>query len=410
MNIVGIISEYNPFHNGHLHQINEIKKIFKNNVMIICLLSSNFVQRGEPAFADKYARADMAILNGADMVLEYPSLFCCSSAETYADNAVYILNKIGIINYICYGSKSFDNDNVKRLSSFLADESIDYKKILKTELSKGVSYAKARENALVSFFNSSETDIKNLTETLKSSNDILAIEYEKALLRQKSDLSTIPIERIGCDYNDPDLKEAFSSATAIRKSLLTYPKIFKSIEKNIPYSTKNILESYSEIKHFGSIDLFEELIFYSIASKNTNEIRNFPLVNEGIENLLKKNVFSSGTINEFIQSSINKRYPVTRIQRLLIHILLGMDKCICTRFRRPGYIRILACTDKSLLSLISLKSELPVFTSLKKSYDASDLNLKTLIEFENKACDIYNMVCLKNKSDYCSEFSIKPKI
>lgn len=410
MNIVGIISEYNPFHNGHLHQINEIKKLFHNDVIIICLLSSNFVQRGEPALTDKYTRADMAISNGAGIVLEYPSLFCCTSAEAYADNAVYILNNIGIIDYICYGSKASDNDNVKKISSALAEESDDYKDILKSELSKGVSFPKARANALVSLMNDCDMENNRLSETLKSSNDILAIEYEKALIRQKSALFTIPIERIGSDYNDQSLKETFSSATAIRKQLLSNPEDIQSLEENIPLSTMEILKNYTKIKNYGSMDLFNDLILYSIISKSNKEIRNFPLVNEGIENLLKKNVHSSRSVFDFVQSCINKRYPATRIQRLLIHMLLGADKDIYSRFKRPGYVRILACADKYLLSQISQKSKLPIFTSLKKSYNVSDLNVKTLIEFENKACDIYNMVCLKDKSDYCSEFSIKPKI
>jgi predicted nucleotidyltransferase len=171
-----------------------------------------------------------------------------------------------------------------------------------------------------------------------------------------------------------------------------------------------ILKNYTKIKNYGSMDLFNDLILYSIISKSNKEIRNFPLVNEGIENLLKKNVHSSRSVFDFVQSCINKRYPATRIQRLLIHMLLGADKDIYSRFKRPGYVRILACADKYLLSQISQKSKLPIFTSLKKSYNVSDLNVKTLIEFENKACDIYNMVCLKDKSDYCSEFSIKTKI
>ena len=409
MNIVGIISEYNPFHNGHLHQITEIKKLFKNNVAVICLLSSDFVQRGEPALLDKYARARMAISNGADMVLEYPTLFCCATAEAYADNAVYILNNIGIVDYISYGCKSSDIDCVKKISSLLAYESNEYKEILKAELSKGLSFPKARQHALIKLLNKSDTDIYKLSETLKSSNDILAIEYEKALIRQKSNILTVPIERTGSDYNDPCMKENFSSATAIRKYLLSKEFINnKVLADNLPRSTLKILEDYSKVKHFGSMDLFEDLIIYSVVSRSEKQLKKFPLVNEGMENLLKKNVFSGNSVNDFINACVNKRYPATRIQRLLIHILLGADKSISGKYKRPGYVRVLACRDKSLLSMLSSKSSLPVITSLKKSYDDSDLNLKTLIEFENAACDIYNAVCLKDKSHYCNEFSVKP--
>ncbi|MFA5340984.1 MAG: nucleotidyltransferase family protein, partial [Clostridia bacterium] len=256
MNIVGIISEYNPFHNGHLHHINEIKALFKNNVIIICLLSSNFVQRGEPALVDKYARADMAISNGADMVLEYPTLFCCASAEAYADNAIYIFNNIGIIDCISYGSKSFENNDVKKISEILANETEHFKEILKHELAKGISFPKARENALSHFFMTLNDESESIAKTLKSSNDILAIEYEKALIRQKSKILTIPIERIGSDYNDPNLSERYSSATAIRKSILSHTDNISCISDNVPSSTHDILKNYSENMKFGYLDAF----------------------------------------------------------------------------------------------------------------------------------------------------------
>ncbi len=410
MNTVGIISEYNPFHNGHLHHLNEIKSLFNQDVRIICLLSSNYVQRGEPALVDKYTRADMAISNGADMVLEYPALFCCTSAEAYADNAVYILNNIGIIDYISYGSKSFDNDSVRKISAILANETKDYKVLLKNELSKGLSFPKAREKALSRFFLRTQDESELITKTLKSSNDILAIEYEKALLRQKSSIITIPVERIGSDYNDPDLKECYSSATAIRKSILSTPESVSFIKSNVPYATLEILKEYSKNMSYGSINIFEDIIFYSLISKKDCDIKKYPLVNEGIENLLKRTINSSRSIEEFIQSCTTKRYPSTRIQRLLIHIMLGADKDIYGLFKRPEYVRVLACKDKSLLSHISVNSKLPIITSLKKSYNNADQKIRTLIEFENKACDIYNMICLKDKCQYTNEFSVKPKI
>ena len=328
MKTVAIKSEYNPFHNGHLHQIKMIRKLFGETVSIINLLSSNYVQRGEPALTDKYSRADMAICNGSDMVLEYPSLFCCQSAEAYADNAVYILNNIGIIDYIIYGSKSFHNDNIKRISKILSNETSEYKEALKKELSKGISFPKARENALCKLINTPDFLYDNLSVPLKSSNDILAIEYEKAIIRQKSVLCTLPIERIGSDYNDPCLNGCYSSATAIRTTILSDLNNLQAVKGNIPYSTFNILQEYSKNKFYGSFDLFSDIISYSIISKCIKEIRNFPLINEGLENLLKKNVPLCNSVNELIQRCTTKRYPSTRIQRLLMHMLLGADNDI----------------------------------------------------------------------------------
>jgi len=410
MNIVGIICEYNPLHNGHKHQIDEIKALFKNDALIVCLLSSNYVQRGEPALVDKYARADMAIESGADMVLEYPTLFCCTSAEAYAQNAIYLLNSIGIIDYISYGSKSVDSNNVKSISSILANEPSQYKIMLKDELSRGLSFPKARENALSEYLENKGYNINSYRQTLQSSNDILAIEYEKALIRQKSQIKTIPIKRVGSDYNDDSLCDTFSSATAIRKTLSENNGYLTKISEQIPITTKRILKEYKKYKCFANIELFKDIISYSIIEKDASELCLYPLVNEGIENLLQKYVTSSSSISTFIDSCVTKRYPSTRIQRLLMHIMLGANKGLYSKYKKPEYIRVLASKNKNLLSLLSNTSNLPVVTSLKKSYDSFDLNKKGLIEFENKACDIYNHVVLKDKNNYKSEFSIKTKI
>ena len=410
MNIVGIICEYNPLHCGHKYQIDEIKALFKNDALIVCLLSSNYVQRGEPALVDKYARADMAIECGADMVLEYPTLFCCSSAESYAHNAIYILNSIGIIDYITYGSKSVDSNNVKSISSILANEPSQYKKFLKDELSKGLSFPKARESALSIYLTDKGYNIHSLKQTLQSSNDILAIEYEKALIRHKSNIKTIPIKRVGSDYNDGNLYDTFSSATAIRKTLSDNNGCLKNISEQIPITTHRILDEYKKYKCFANIELFKDIISYSIMEKDANELCLYPLVNEGIENLLQKYVTSSSSITTFIDSCVTKRYPSTRIQRLLMHIMLGANKGLYSKYKKPEYIRVLASKNKNLLSLLSNTSNLPVVTSLKKSYDSFDLNKKGLIEFENKACDIYNHVVLKDKNNYKSEFSVKIRI
>lgn len=410
MNIVGIISEYNPLHNGHKHQIDAIKALFNNDVYIISLLSSNFVQRGEPAIVDKYARADMAIKCGVDMVLEYPTLFCCASAEAYAQNAIYIFKNTNITRYLCYGSKSTESQYVKIISEYLAFEPEEYKTALKQELDKGISFPKARENALACCLSKQGLEEQAIRNTLKSSNDILAIEYEKAIIRQNAKIETIPIKRIGSDYNDTELIEGFSSATAIRSHLLSTNECFDTISDHVPNSTLEILKVYSLNKRLADMELFKDIITYSILQKDKTNLKRFPLVNEGLENLLKKHINNHNTIASFIDTCMAKRYPSTRIQRLLIHIILGANIDICYKYKKPEYIRILACNDKTLLTYISNNSSLPIVTSLKKAYKSFDLHKKGLVDLENKACDIYNLICLKDSSTYINEFSVKTKI
>jgi len=254
MKIVAIICEYNPFHSGHEHQIREIRKKFSNRVKIVSLMSSNFVQRGEPALVDKYTRAKMARKAGADIVLEYPSFFCVSSAESFAQKAIYILNKLNCVDYICYGSESNNKKAIKEIAKVLVEEPQNFKEKLKTYLKEGFSFPKARHLALEEYFRKSKTKTdKDFDLILSSSNDILGLEYEKALILEASDISSFTIKRRGSDYKDSNIEKSYSSAGAIRKLILENENAINLLDmnqNNMPKDSIDLLKEYNKNHDF----------------------------------------------------------------------------------------------------------------------------------------------------------------
>ena len=212
MNVLGIVSEYNPLHSGHVYHIAASREK-TGATHAVCVMSGNFVQRGEPAIVDKWARAKMALNSGIDLVIELPVVFACASAEIFARGAVRILNQTGIINYLCFGSEQGELETLKRIASVLAEEPSEFRTSLKKYLKQGLSFPAAREKALTGYLRDVPGGI------MDKSNNILAIEYLKALITTGSGMEPVTIRRKGSGYQDSIITETFSSATAIRNFL-----------------------------------------------------------------------------------------------------------------------------------------------------------------------------------------------
>ncbi|MGL5084152.1 MAG: tRNA(Met) cytidine acetate ligase, partial [Clostridium sp.] len=209
MNITGIITEYNPFHNGHLYHLDSAKSRTSSDG-IICIMSGNFMQRGEAAMVDKFERTKMAIENGVDLVLELPTFYALSSAEQFAKGSVSILNSLGVVNNIFFGSECGNVDDLIKIAKVLVHEPLEFKEELKINLDKGLTFAKSREISLVKLLKD-----ENLSQILQNSNNILGIEYIKALLTLNSEISPLTLKREGASYNDKTLSSQFASATSI---------------------------------------------------------------------------------------------------------------------------------------------------------------------------------------------------
>ena len=389
-NVVGIIGEYNPFHNGHAYHVQKTKEI-TNADYIIAIVSGGFVQRGNVSLIDKWSKADMALTNGIDLVIELPTVYSISSAENFAYGAIKILNSLKIVDTLSFGSESCNLEALEKIADILIEEPAEFKTLLEHELSKGLSFPKARENALLMYLN----DIRKYTNILSSPNNILAIEYLKALKRTKSKIKPIAIKRVNVGYNDLGTKNNFASATAIRKKIIDNTP--SGISKLMPSSSYKIL--YNSIKkghYVKDIKAFEKQILYVLRKMSLEEIKNLPDVSEGLENSIKNAADSCNTITEFMNIVKTKRYTSTRIQRILLYALLGITKNDMKNSQKiQPYIRVLGMNEKGkeLISKISrFRTKLDIITSVKKYVDSNpNKDSLNMLNIDINATNVYTL-------------------
>jgi predicted nucleotidyltransferase len=383
MKTLGIIAEYNPFHNGHLYQLEKAKEI-TGAASTICVLSSNFVQRGEPALLNKWVRTKAALLSGIDLVIELPALYSISSSEYFAFSSVKILNDLNIVDYLCFGSEDGKLDYLDKISKILSHEEPLFKSSLKTHLSKGDSYPKAREKAILE----NNPDIP--PHFLKGSNNILGVEYLKALQKLNSTIEPITIKRISNAYNQKDLTGKISSATSIRSHIHS-----PDIKETMPKSSYDLLEE--EILKGRSPNLikdYETLILGILRINSKDQLKNLPYMEEGLHNRLYHASQKSGNLEELFRNLNTKRYPQTRMNRILMNALVGITKNDLVWVTQSGgapYARILGFTKKGehLLSQITKTATIPIITNLKEAKNASNPILQRVAQIEERATNLY---------------------
>ncbi|MFQ7821123.1 nucleotidyltransferase [Clostridium sp.] len=383
MNITGIITEYNPFHNGHKFHLEESKKQTKSDGTI-CIMSGNFVQRGGPAIIDKWKRTEMALNNGVDLIIELPTFYAVSSAEFFAKGAVSILNSLNIVNNLFFGSEIGDAKALSEIAKVLVSEDERFQNILKENLSLGLTFAKAREKSLIEYLNSSE--INNI---ITSSNNILGIEYIKAILKLNSSINPVALKREGSNYNDKSLSQTFSSATSIREVLKNTSNI-EDLKNIIP------LESYEVFSKLQEQDYrftFEEEMFKYIKYKiqtNCVNFNNLYEVTEGLDNKIIKEISSSNSLHEFILKIKSKRYTYSKISRILTHIYLGLDNDDFKDIANENnlYVRVLGFnkTGREILSLIKANSSIHLITKVPRFTN------NPLLKFDLQATACYSLL------------------
>lgn len=388
--ILGIIAEYNPFHNGHLYHLEKSKQLTGCN-STIAIISGNFTQRGSTSLVDKWKKTKMALLNGIDLVIELPTLYSISSAENFADGSIKILNSLGVVDFLSFGAETVDINLLNNISNILYDEPETYKTLLSNELKKGLSFPKARENALLACVDNSN-DYLNI---LSSPNNILAIEYLKALRRYNSNINPVSIIRYKSQYNSKSFSDNIASATSIRE--LVKNDNFGEIKGLVPESTYSILLESIKNKHIVlDLNIFEKEIIYVLRKMSIEEISELPDVFEGLEFNIKNAVNSCNTIDELIKRIKSKRYTYTRIQRILLYALLGITKNDMEISKNVlPYIRVLGFNEngKKLISEISKRNpELKIVTSVKKFVDTNiDKNLEIILNKDILATNVYTI-------------------
>ena len=346
---------------------------------------------GSTSIIDKWEKTKIALSNGVDLVIELPVLYSISSAENFADGAIKILNSLGIVDYLSFGTESSDLNILNDIASILVDEPDEYKNILSTELKQGLSFPKARENALLNFFN----DDSKYKDALSSPNNILGIEYLKALKKYKSEIEPICVKRFEAEYNSNNFSNNIASATAIRN--LVKNKDFDIIKNLVPSNTYSILIENIKNGHIvEELNIFEKEIIYVLRKMSIDEIANLPDVSEGLEFAIKDAANSCNNIIEFVSMVKSKRYTSTRIQRILLYALLEITKKDMEISKNTlPYIRVLGFNEngKKLVSEISKNnSELKIITSVKKFVDTnSDKNLNQLLNKDVFATNVYTI-------------------
>ena len=388
--VIGIIAEYNPFHNGHLYHLQKSLEITGSSYSV-AVISGNFTQRGSTSLVDKWAKAEIAIKNGIDLVLELPLLYSISSAENFAEGAIKILDSLKVVDYLSFGSESGDISTLNMVADILYKEPKAYKNILSHELSKGLSFPKARENALLMYLN----DIRRFSNVLSSPNNILGIEYLKALKNLKSPIIPVTVERYNSGYHDTSYNGNVASATAIRN--IVKNNGWDILRKVVPENTFSTLLENIKVGHVVSdLSVFEKQIIYNLRKMSIQEIADLPDVSEGLENAIKNTANSCNSVVEFLNIIKSKRYTSTRLQRILLYALLGITKKdIALSKKAIPYIRVLGFNNKGkyLISEVARANpKLEIITSVKKYMDSSNnKNSRYMLEKDIWATNVYTI-------------------
>ncbi|MGE4282634.1 MAG: nucleotidyltransferase [Clostridia bacterium] len=394
MKVLGLVAEYNPFHNGHKYHLENSKDMLGADY-VVCVLSGNFIQRGEPALLNKWARAKMALLSGVDLVIELPAAYTLQSAEFFAFGAVKILDSLGIINNISFGSELGEIDALRNIASILVNEPPEVSLCFKGLLDSGISFAKAREKAVIQYL-SHQYSTDDLKKIMGSPNNILAIEYMKALIKLNSSIKPSTIKRFKTGYHFLEGKDEIASATAIRNMLQQKNGIAK-IKPYLPPSSYELLMNEINAGR-GPIftEDFDSAILTQLRKLNATRIKNYPDVNEGLENRIIDASIRFGTYEEVVEHIKTKRYTRTRIQRILFNILLEMTRDMLHTFQQyngPQYIRVLGMNEngKKLLKLANKRASLPIITKPASYKQSCNPLLKQMIELDFLATDLYTL-------------------
>ncbi len=425
MRISSIISEYNPFHEGHKYHMENTKKITNCDYNIV-IMSGDFTQRGTPAIIDKYARTRQALCNGADLVLELPVCFATASAEGFAFGAVSILEKLGVVDSLVFGSECGDINIIQKVADFLSDESLEYKEILQMYLKQGLSFPKARAKALHEIFPDLDSDF------LASSNNILGIEYCKALKYFNSPIVPMTITRKDNLYHDEELSEIgkLSSATAIRKvlldssyfdskSVLNNSKkqisnethiLFDTVGPHMPENSLNVLKNNWGISAPICSDDFSLLLKYKLLLETREILVQYLDITPDLADRIYNNLNLYKDFDSFCDLLKTKELTHTRISRSLLHVLLDMKKLGYEDIKNAGYgqyVRILGFRKEAspLLHEIKKHSSIPLVSKLSDSVKELDGVALTMLEKDIQAAHIYeSVVADKFGGEFRNEF------
>ncbi len=395
MNVVGIICEYNPFHNGHLYHLQAAKKASSSSA-VVCVMSGNFTQRGEPSIVNKWARTEMAIAAGADVVFELPVLYATRSAYWFARGGIETLHSTGVVSHLAFGAENVCAEAMQETVKILTHETAAFRKKLKHSLKQGMSYPKARSTAL-------KTEFPGKTELWSKPNNVLALTYLQVLQELDIKMQPVIIKRQGLGYESLKLQEGvFPSATALRNELsVTQSSGFllslEKIHPHLPAAAYMLLKKeYLQGCCPVTPQTFSPQIMTLLRRSTEKEICQIVDVTEGLENRISALAQECGDTTEFLGKLKTKRFTYTRLQRFLIHLLLNYTRDNEKHIKKgPPYLRVLGFSKKgqTLLKTISSASDLPVIVKAAhaKKYCRNDESFNAFWEMDTLATNLYNL-------------------
>ncbi len=353
MKTIGIIAEYNPFHRGHEAQLRLLRDRFGTDCHIVAALGGCFTQRGEPALFTKYARAEAAVRCGADLVLELPLPWAASSAEGFARGGVAVLHALGCIDTLAFGSECADPEKLEKIAALTGDAR--YGPLLREALTEGVGFAAARQRAL-------EALAGEALPELGMRNDILGVEYLRALEAQGGGMVPLPLKRFG----------EYPPASALRRMEDFLPRL--------PEAAAEVFRRETELGRRAQPERLDAAILARLRSMTDSELAALPGASEGLENRLRKAALAAGTVEEMVTLATTKRYPAARIRRMALAALLGIPAGLEKGL--PPYLRVLGLNEKGAALLHDASPSLPVVT--KSAAGSGDI-----FWLEARACGIY---------------------
>ncbi|EIW18069.1 MULTISPECIES: nucleotidyltransferase [Pelosinus] len=392
MQAVGVIVEYNPFHNGHKWHIDAAKKR-SGCPFVIGVMSGNFVQRGEPAMFDKWKRAEIAIRGGVDLIIELPTVFAVRSAQYFAAGGIRLLHSLGIVSHVCFGAEHADLELLNKIATAANDVNIMNQMHINLQL--GNTYASALGQALEKQYNIAGNIIS-------SSNNILAVEYLRAIKKYSPILQPIAVTRQQSKYNDTTITSSFASATAIRQAIIDHMTITDEIKMSVPETTSKILYDLLSQKR-GPVTLsnFSSIILAQLRITSSKQLEKLPNVSEGLHYKIRDSSLLAANIEDLLALLKSKRYTYTRLQRILIHALLGTTQDQLASFDKEGplYARILAFNQNGRLLLKKMNQihAIPLITKTthylsSKQRDIDTLTpLQQMLSVDTLASDIYSL-------------------
>lgn len=420
MKIVGLITEYNPFHNGHLYHIEKAKEITGADAVIV-VMSGNYVQRGAPAIMPKHLRAEVALEAGVPIVMELPVCYATGSAEYFAAGAISLFEQLGCIDAICFGSECGDYQMLERIAHVAADEPDLYRQYLQEQLRSGVSFPRARQIALKRYLNDDTLD-----QILEQPNNILGIEYIKALYQKKSSMGIYTIKRMVSGYHDESLSENYSSASAIRKLLWhasqsihleadgmfdepALSEVLTRLEDQVPPACIRLLEETHLTRYPIYANDFSLILKYKLLTETRESLAEYVDITEDLANRIMNHANDFITLEQFCDLLKTRDVTYTRISRALFHVLLNIRKDNIFRYSEHGYCQyahILGFRKDATMILKHLKehSVIPLVTKLTQTDALSDTG-RIMLEGDIFAANLYEAVIAhKFKLPFINEY------